>query len=76
MAYVSTNSSLVCNGTTPTITPIVTFDGVVENGSRVWYEDGGSISVLPLGYFVRTTTSADTFVVVDNYGTILQYNNC
>ena len=76
MAYVSTNSSLVCNGTTPTITPIVTFDGVVENGSRVWYEIGGTLSVIPLGTFVRTTTSADTFVVVDNYGTILQYNNC
>jgi hypothetical protein len=74
MAYVSTNETQVCNGTTPSITPIVTFDGVVENGSRVWYEIGGTLSVIPLGYFVRTTTSADTFVVVDNYGTILQYN--
>ncbi len=74
MAYVSTNETQVCNGTTPSLTEIVVFGGIVENGSRVWYENGGSYSVIPLGTFVRTTTSADTYVVVDNYGTILQYN--
>jgi hypothetical protein len=74
MAYLSTNSQLVCEGTTPTITPIVSFNGVVENGSRLWYDVGGYYSVIPLGTFVRTTISADTFVVVDNYGSILQYN--
>ena len=64
---ITVSGSLIVTGSTA-------FDGVVENGSRVWYETGGSLSVIPLGTFVRTTTSADTFVVVDNYGTILQYN--
>lgn len=73
LAYVSTDKDLVCAGTTPTLTTVYSFgSGTLENLDKVYIDTGVSYQVLPMGTYVRQTTSTTTFVVVDTYGRVLE----
>ena len=73
LAYVSTNKDLVCNGTTPSLTTVYSFgSGTLENLDTVYIDTGTSFQLIPMGTYVRQTTSTTTFVVVDNYGRVLE----
>lgn len=73
LAYVSTDKDLVCNGTTPSLTTVYSFgSGTLENLDTVYIDTGTSFQLIPMGTYVRQTTSTTTFVVVDNYGRVLE----
>ena len=73
LCYVSTTQTQVCLGTTPTITQVFSFGGPnIENLDQIYYDTGSSFAIFPIGTFIRQTTSTTTFVVVDNYGRVLQ----
>jgi hypothetical protein len=73
LAYVSTDKDLVCAGTTPSLTTIFSFgSGTLGNLDKVYIDTGTAYAVLPMGTYVRQTTSTTTFVVVDIYGRVLE----
>ena len=73
LAYVSTDKDLVCAGTTPSLTTIYSFgSGTLGNLDKVFIDTGTAYQVLPMGTYVRQTTSTTTFVVVDIYGRVLE----
>lgn len=73
LAYVSTDKDLVCNGTTPSLTTIYSFGGgVLENLDKVFIDTGTAYQILPMGTYVRQNGYSTTFVVVDNYGRVLE----
>jgi hypothetical protein len=76
LCYTGLTSTPVCNSTA-NVGSILTFGtGVIENYSEVWYDTGTAYSPLPIGTYLKqqSVPGADTFVVVDNYGHILQIN--
>ena len=77
LCYTSTVSEDVCNETAPLQTILAFGSPVIQNGLELWYDTGlGYMARLPLGTFVKQQNipNSDTFVVVDNYGRVLQYN--
>jgi len=77
LSYTSTDSDAVCNSTASLQTLLVFGSPTISNGLSVWYDTGlGYVAPLPLGTFLKQQTipGADTFVVVDTYGRVLQYN--
>lgn len=73
LCYVSTNKTQVCNGSTPTITTVFGFGGpTIQNLDVLYYDTGVSFSIFPIGTYIRQTTSSTTFVVIDNYGRVLE----
>ena len=75
--FVSTDQTLVCNGTTPTITLVTSFgNGTITTGSQLWIDNGVSVSPVPIGSYVRqqNIVNADTYLVIDNQGRIIQVN--
>lgn len=73
LAYISTDKDLVCNSTTPTLETFYSFGtGTLGNLDQVYLNTGTSFILLPMGTFIRQTTSPTTFVVVDNYGRVLE----
>lgn len=78
LCYTGTTPTNVCNSTA-NIGTILTFGtGILDNFSQVWFDTGVSYQILPLGTFIKQQTiiGAPTYVVADNYGRILEYNNC
>ena len=65
----------VCLGTSTieTIT-ILGGSGGLDNLLTVYRDTGTSLQLVPMGTFLRQTTSSTTFVVIDNYGRILETN--
>jgi hypothetical protein len=72
-AYISTNKDDVCNGTTSGITTFYSFGtGVLGNLDQVYLDTGTSYVTLPIGTYIRQTTSSTTFVCIDNFGRVLE----
>jgi hypothetical protein len=72
-AYISTNKTEVCNGTTPSITTFYSFgSGTLENLDTVFLDIGTAYQVLPMGTYIRQTSSSTTFVCIDNFGRVLE----
>ena len=70
--YVSLDKDEVCNGT-GTIRTVFTFgSGTLENFRKVYFDTGTQLVLVPMGTYLRQTTSTDTFVVIDIYGRILE----
>jgi hypothetical protein len=70
--YTSFDQDEVCNGTA-TIQTIFTFgSGTLQNFRKVYYDTGTQLVLVPMGTYLRQTTSTDTFVVIDIYGRILE----
>jgi len=70
--YVSTDQTEVCNGTS-TIRTVFTFgSGTLQNFRQTYFDTGTQLVLVPMGTFIRQTTSSDTFVVIDIYGRILE----
>lgn len=76
LCYTSFDSDEVCNNTASLQTLLAFGSPTVENGLELWYDTGTAMARLPLGTFVKQQAplGSDTFVVVDNYGKVLQYN--
>jgi hypothetical protein len=72
LCYVSLDNTTVCNQTAP-LQLIYTFgSGTIENFDVVYYDTGTQLKKLEQGYYLRQQTGTDTFVVIDNYGRILE----
>jgi hypothetical protein len=72
LCYVSLDNTAVCNQTAP-LQLIYTFgSGTIENFDVVYYDTGTQLKKLEQGYYLRQQTGTDTFVVIDNYGRILE----
>lgn len=65
----------VCNGTS-TIETITVLGGTggLDNLLTVYRDTGTQLVLLPQGTFLRETISSVTYVVIDNYGRILETN--
>jgi hypothetical protein len=63
---------LVCNGTAPVTSIFKQGAAPLQNGSILYIFNGFQYIPLPQGTFVRQTTSADTYVVINNIGQIIQ----
>ena len=78
LCYTSSDSTLVCNSTSP-LQQVITFgNGTLENLKQCWYDNGVSVQPLPIGTFIKQQNiiNGQTFVVVDSSGRILEFNNC
>lgn len=65
----------VCNGTADIETiKILGGTGGLDNFLKVYSSTGFSLVLVPMGTYLRQTTSSTTFVVVDIYGRILETN--
>jgi hypothetical protein len=72
--FVGTDPDEVCLGTA-NIENVLSFGfGTLVNLDRVYYDSGTAWVLYPMGTFIRQTTSSTTFVVVDIYGKILEYD--
>lgn len=65
----------VCLGTS-TIEPITVLGGTggLDNLLVVYRDTGTQLQLVPMGTFLRDTSSSTTYVVIDNYGRILETN--
>ena len=73
-AFYSTDPDLVCAGTAP-IENILSFGtGTLQNLRKVYYDTGTAWALVPMGTYIRQTSSSTTFVVADTYGRILEYD--
>jgi len=70
--YVSLDGDAVCGGTAPIINIFTFGSGTLQNFRKVYYDNGTALVLVQMGTFIRQTTSADRFVVVDTYGRILE----
>ena len=74
LCYTSTDKNLVCNSTAP-LSGITTFGtGTIENFDIVYFNSGTQLVKLPMGTYIKQQSpiGADTFVVVDTYGRVLE----
>lgn len=71
--YVSFDKDEVCSSTAPIIN-LTSFGPTLNNFDKVYYDTGTSLALLPQGNYLRLQTSppSDMFVVIDNYGRILE----
>ena len=78
LCYTGTTAEPVCNSTANLGTLLIFGSTPLQNFDQAWYDTGTTIAKLPLGTFIKQQTiiGAPTFVVVDNFGRILEYNNC
>lgn len=72
--FYSTDADDVCNGTAPIETILSFGTGTLQNLRKVYYDTGTAFALVPMGTYIRQTTSSDTFVVADTYGRILEYD--
>lgn len=73
LCYLSTDKDQVCNSTTPTLTTVYSFGGPnLQNFDQCYIDIGTSFQLVPMGTYLRETTSTTTFVVVNIYGNILE----
>lgn len=71
-SYTDVNSFLVCNGTAP-IVPIYKQGALpYQDGSILYTFNGTTYDYLPQGTYVRWIGSADTYVVINNIGQVIQ----
>jgi hypothetical protein len=70
--FVSEEQSEVCLGTAPVIQVYTFTTGGLQNLDVVWRNTGTQFEKYEQGYYIRQVVSTDTFVVIDNYGRILQ----
>ncbi len=72
--YTATTISPVCLGTSSTET-LTTFgiSGLSTN-QEIWYDTGIEYRPVPQGTYVRYTAETDTYVVINNVGTLLEQN--
>lgn len=75
LCYVSFDPDEVCNETAP-LESVTTFgSGTLQNFRKVYFDTGSSLQLFPAGTYLRQALpGSDTFVVVDNFGRILEYN--
>lgn len=72
LVYYSTDKDAVCNGTA-TIQTVYGFGGpTIQNLDKLYIDTGTAYQLVPMGTYVRQTTSSTTFVVVNNYGEVLE----
>ena len=76
IAYTSLDSDSVCNSTASLQNVVVFGSPVISNGIEIWGDYGTYYARLPIGTFVKQQSPliSDTFVVVDTYGRVLEYN--
>ena len=72
LCYVSLDKDAVCDETAPLLLIYTFGSGTIENFDVVYYDTGTSLKKLEQGYYLRQQTGSDTFVVIDNYGRILE----
>jgi hypothetical protein len=72
--YVGFDGDEVCNGTAPIINIYTFGSGTLQNFRKVYYDSGTALVLLPMGNYLRQTTSPDRFVVADTYGRIIESN--
>jgi len=70
--FISLDSFLVCNGTAPVTAIYKETTSPLQNGSILYTYNGFQYLPLAQGTFVRQTTSADTYVVINNIGQIIE----
>jgi hypothetical protein len=73
--YYSFDKDAVCLGTAPIINVVSFGSGTLQNLQIVYYDTGTQYLKFPVGTYLRQLSTTDTFVVVDNYGRILE-NPC
>jgi hypothetical protein len=71
-SYTSLDSFLVCNGTAPIVAIYKQGSAPFQDGSTLYTLTGGTYTFLPQGTYVRWTGSADTYVVINNTGQVIQ----
>jgi hypothetical protein len=70
--FVSLDQQEVCDGTAP-VEQVYTFDTTgLTNLETVWRDTGTQFVKYQIGTYMRQVSGADTFVVIDNYGRILE----
>ena len=75
LCYVAFGQDTVCNETAPLETVITFGTGTLENFRQVYFDTGTSYQIYPAGTYLRQASPASqVFVVVDNFGRILEYN--
>jgi len=70
--FVSEVQSEVCLGTAPVIQVYTFTTGGLQNLDVVWRNTGTQFVKYEQGYYMRQVVSSVTFVVIDNYGRILE----
>lgn len=75
LCYVSFDKTDVCSGAAPLLNILTFGTGTFSAFDEVYYDSGTAMVKLPQGNYLRQTTSSDVWLVIDNYGRILQ-NNC
>jgi hypothetical protein len=72
--YTGTTISPVCVGSASTVTLITFGVSGLSNNQQVYYDTGTEYVPVNQGTYVRYTGETDTYVVINNVGTILQQN--
>jgi len=74
LCWVSFDKDAVCDETAPSLLLYTFGSGTIGNYDKVYYDTGVSLNLLEQGYYLKQQglPSPDTFVVVDNYGRILE----
>jgi hypothetical protein len=70
--YTNLDSFFVCNGTAAVTTIYKQNNLPIQDGSVLYIFNSGDYTPLPQGTYVRDTSSANTFVVINNIGQIIQ----
>jgi hypothetical protein len=70
--YTSLDSFLACNGTAPIVAIFKQGPAPIQDGSVLYTFDGSSYIPLLQGTYVRWTGGADTYVVINNIGQVIQ----
>jgi hypothetical protein len=74
LCWVDFDQDAVCNETAPLISIYTFGSGTIGNWDKVYYDTGTQLKLLEAGYYLKQQgiPSPDTFVVIDNYGRILE----
>lgn len=74
LCWVDFDKDAVCNETAPLILIYTFGSGTIGNYDKVYYDTGTSLKLLEQGYYLKQQgiVNPDTFVVIDNYGRILE----
>jgi len=74
LCYVSFDKDEVCGGTAPLVNILTFGTGTFSPFDVVYFDNGIAMVKLGQGNYLRPVTSPDTWIVIDNYGRILQTN--